>query len=96
MEGTGKIDFGSVVATPKVVKRIKSDVVFAIFIGICIGRYVNFDWGDTCLEDIALNDKAIVSGGRLFAVYKYSSNRSVWLITEADRSTTTILFPDEY
>lgn len=53
------------------------------------------DWGTVCPDDAAANDLALIEGGRLLSAYAISG-RKVWVITEADRSSTTVLFPDEY
>lgn len=58
--------------------------------------FKNGVWGDTCAEDAALNNEAVKSGNdRIFAVY-HADGRKIWIITEADRSRSTILFPFEY
>jgi hypothetical protein len=58
-------------------------------------RHLDGDWGDVCELDRETNDEALQSGGRLFSVYHADSTR-FWVITEADRSATTILLPEEY
>jgi len=59
-------------------------------------RHVRGDWGDLCVEDIAENEFALAHGLRLFSSYATSLGERIWLITEADRSVTTFLLPDEY
>lgn len=62
-------------------------------------RHVSGDWGDMCQSDKAQNDKAVKKGeGRIFSAYtlQESPKITVWVITECDRSYTTILLPDEY
>ncbi|MCW0161158.1 hypothetical protein OIV56_00300 [Burkholderia pseudomallei] len=54
------------------------------------------DWGDLCDEDRRRNDAAVNSGERLFSEYKVSPSLTLWIITEADRSATTVLLPSEY
>ena len=54
------------------------------------------DWGLLEDEDWALNDEALREGGRLFSAYGTSKGQRLWVITEADRSVTTILLPQEY
>ena len=59
------------------------------------------DLGELCDEDKALNDEALNDpdcGGRIFSAYVNSDNENwrIWIITESDRSATTVLFPDEY
>jgi len=54
------------------------------------------DWGDVGKEDWEANMAALVEDLRLFSVYKDEDRRTIWIITEADRRSTTILFPEEY
>ena len=61
-----------------------------------IWRHEHGDWGDVCEEDRQLNDEAADSDGRLLSEYRTSKGDRLWVITEADRSATTILRPDEY
>lgn len=58
-------------------------------------RHLDGDWGDVCETDRDANDEALQAGGRLFSVYHAGTTR-FWVITEADRSATTILLPEEY
>jgi hypothetical protein len=58
-------------------------------------RHAHGDWGDLEAEDRASNDRAVRFGGRIFSAYALPQGR-VWIITEADRSATTALLPDEY
>ena len=65
--------------------------------GELLRRHASGDWGDLCEEDRAENERALRVGSRLFSVYGQLSTESrLWVITEADRSVTTILRPDEY
>ncbi|MCX8967319.1 plasmid related protein [Erwinia psidii] len=59
-------------------------------------RHLNADWGDLCHDDIVLNHQALKEGGRLFSAYQVGSDLTIWIITEADRSATTLLLPSEY
>ena len=59
-------------------------------------RHADCDWGDCCLEDRNMNDDALDHGDRLLSVYHDRNGTKFWIITEADRSVTTILLPDEY
>jgi hypothetical protein len=54
------------------------------------------DWGVVDAEDKQANDEALKSGERLLSAYVIKSGERVWVITEADRSATTLLLPDEY
>lgn len=58
-------------------------------------RHVRGDWGDLDRTDKAANDAALVRGGLLLSAYDTTQGR-LWVITEADRSSTCILLPDEY
>ena len=60
-----------------------------------IRRHLNQDWGDVCEEDKQSNNQALINGGRLLSSYTLD-DETIWIITEADRSATTILLPSEY
>ena len=68
----------------------------------CLKKYCEKDWGDADEEDKKLTNAAINNGGRIMGVYKNVGSeatddvRDLWIITECDRSVTTILFPEEY
>lgn len=91
-------DLGQIVVTRKIYERIKKDPEFHDFVTLSLyGRYPKCDWGDTCEEDKRSNDEAVKNGKRILAVYKRKpTNETIWIITEWDRSVTTVLFPDEY
>jgi hypothetical protein len=59
-------------------------------------RHMLGDWGEMEPEDIAANDAALTSGGRLFSAYTSSSGQRFWIITEDDRTHTTVLLPEDY
>jgi hypothetical protein len=59
-------------------------------------RHLSGDWGDISEDDRNANARAIVDGDRLFSSYKVSDDLTLWIITEADRSATTLLLPDDY
>ena len=61
-----------------------------------VGRHLLGDWGDMCHEDKRANEDALKSGARIFSSYLLKSGEKVWVITEADRSATTVLLPSEY
>jgi len=58
-------------------------------------RHASGDWGEVCDEDKQANEQALINGDRLLSAYDVMGKR-IWIITEYDRSLTTILFPDEY
>ena len=59
-------------------------------------RHVCGDFGKLAEEDVALNHEAIKSGGRVFSCFEIGPDVKVYVITEADRSATTLLLPSEY
>ena len=59
-------------------------------------RHTHGDWGEVDPQDHATNDQATVLGGRVLSAYSLSDGTKIWIITEADRSVTTILLPEEY
>jgi len=63
---------------------------------VAINRHANGDWGDLCEEDTALNDASVKGEGRLMSRYQTDNGTAFWIITEWDRSVTTILLPLEY
>ena len=88
---------GTLVATKSIVDKMCEDNDFAHFINDSVNRYKAMDWGDTCDEDKEANSAAIKNDERILAVYKYpKTEEEIWIITEWDRSVTTILFPHEY
>lgn len=90
---------GQIVATDDVVKVILSNADFAKFVKTSLDRYMACDWGSMYRSDKKLNDAAVLNGNqRILAVYKTSRSKdwTIYIITECDRSLTTILFPYEY
>lgn len=63
---------------------------------MALKRHKGGDWGDLCAEDREANESALQDGGRLFSVYHDQNGTKFWIITEADRTITTVLMPDEY
>ena len=59
-------------------------------------RHLTGDWGELSAEDAAANDQAIKDGSRILSNYGLPTGERIWIITEADRSVTTVLFPSEY
>ncbi len=59
-------------------------------------RHLAGDWGDCDSEDAAANEDALLHGERLLSVYHTADNVRFWVITEADRSATTVLLPEDY
>ena len=61
-----------------------------------ITRHVQGDWGDLCEEDKQANQEALECGDRILSAYRLEDGTRIWVITEADRSVTTVLLPSEY
>ena len=88
-----KFDFGRVVATTTLANYCENKG-FSILPYLI--RHPNGDWGDVCKEDWKSNDEALKNGLRLLSEYKLPDDRRIWIITEWDRSATTLLFPEDY
>ena len=92
-----KFHTGKIFVSRQVNERIADDSNFSSFVLLSILKFKRCNWGDCCAEDKQANDTAIINGDRIFATYIYPmDNTKIWIITEADRSATTVLFPDEY
>lgn len=63
---------------------------------LCLNRHMHGEWGDLSEDDKEANELAIEFGDRILSSYKFPDGRVLWLITEADRSVTTILRPKDY
>ena len=92
---------GQIVATRGVFDLASQNPAFAQFIQQSLNRHVKRDWGNLDREDKQANNQALRRGGRLLSAYNDArfpqhGVATIWIITEADRSATTILFPDEY
>ena len=81
---------GHVVITPNALATLATEDVQA-----ALRRHQVGDWGEVCLEDHAENELSLKRDLRLLSVYR-SKGEKFWIITEADRSATTILMPEDY
>lgn len=61
-----------------------------------MARHATGDWGEVCPEDRQANEDAVRDGERLLSVYHDRKGTKFWIITEWDRSATTVLLPDDY
>ena len=94
---------GQVVATPSTLRLLQQTSTDAMAI---LMRHATGDWGDVCAEDAKENELSVTEGFRLMSVYALplgdqvatdgDGRERVWLITEADRSVTTLLLPRDY
>ncbi len=89
------MEYGQIVATRGIAEEIERSAVFVTEIAAAFRLYQQHDWGELCEEDRLQNDEAVQIGERVLAAYPITKG-TVWIITEWDRSVTTILFPSEY
>lgn len=83
---------GQIVATPGALEVLDQAAVNAVEL---LQRHQCGDWGNVPPEDAEENDHSVVNGNRILSSYPVGEDR-IWIITEADRSSTTLLLPDEY
>ena len=88
-----RFSLGQLVATPGALEALQaagqSPAEF-------LARHLRADWGEVDAEDKKANDEALVQGERLLSAYRTRKNERIWIITEADRSSTCVLLPEEY
>ena len=90
---TARFSLGQTVATPGALAALtESGQSPAEF----LHRHVSGDWGEVDAEDQKANEDALIHGERLLSAYRTSKGERIWVITEADRSSTCCLTPDEY
>ena len=92
---------GQILATPGALATLERLGVHPL--SLVLERHVLGDWGDLCDEDRELNTHSLANGMRIFSSYKLTgatgdstTTETVWIITESDRASTTILMPSEY
>jgi len=96
-----KFTLGQTVMTRSVSDLVSVSDKFSSFVMKCMFRHKACNWGDLDPEDIECNNLALEYGSRILSSYtipfsfEFDHNK-VWIITEADRSSTTILFPSDY
>jgi hypothetical protein len=88
-----KFPLGQIVATPGALESLERAGQTAAFF---LDKHAQGDWGEVCDEDKKLNDEALVNGERLLSAYRTLKNERLWIITEADRSSSCLLKPEEY
>lgn len=91
-----KFDPGQIVVTRSVHTLMHENAEFAVHVFASLNRHMDGDWGELCSEDKLTNDMALLDGERLFSAYTKEGLPPIWIVTEWDRSVTTVLFPDEY
>lgn len=90
---TKSFPLGQIAITPEALKAIRSTGKFAIDY---LARHARGDWGDLDPADWNANDAALIEGTRLLSAYNLTSGVVIWVISESDRSATTILLPMDY
>lgn len=98
-----KFPLGKVVYTRGINAILREQLGFNDFIQKSVHRHHTGDWSDCCKDDKVANDFALKHGARIFTVYYLSKKlkalvqiEKIWIITEADRSSTCVLLPSEY
>ncbi|VGO13410.1 hypothetical protein PDESU_01967 [Pontiella desulfatans] len=86
-------ELGQVVATPGALAALENNGQSA---SEFIHRHQSGDWGDLCEEDKQANQEALESGDRILSAYRLEDGTRIWIITEADRSSSCVLLPSEY
>ena len=90
---TARFNLGQVVATRG---ALDACLVAEVAPSELLARHVSGDWGDVPPEDARENEYSLRRGSRLLSSYALPGGRRVWVITEADRSSTCLLLPSEY
>jgi len=89
-----KFQLGAIVGTPGALEELaKSDTRNPLPL---LERHVSGDWGEVPPEDAKENEYSLEHGFRIISAYTLSTGVKVWIITEADRSSTCILLPEEH
>jgi len=94
-----QLELGQVVMTQGVAALIETDIAFAQHVLRSMQRYTKHDWGELDEEDIHMNNSALGPDvDRILAAYEMEGHPEyrLWILTERDRSVTTLLFPSEY
>ena len=86
-----RVPLGQTVATPAALAVLSQSKIVA-----ALRRHAAGDWGNATPDDWAENDAALRSDERLLSVYRSAKGVTFWVLTEADRSATTVLLPDDY
>ncbi len=93
MKRSALFPLGQIAATPGALDMMSARHIDHLALLV---RHVSGDWGDLDVEDRASNDRAISQRTRILSSYDFGPGVRIWIITEGDRSVTTILLPEEY
>ena len=88
-----KFELGKIVQTPGALEALERSGQDASFF---LEKHAGGDWGDVAADDQAENERALLAGGRLVSLFMTLRGDVILIITEPDRSITTVLTPDEY
>jgi len=88
-----KFQPGTVVATPGAIEVLAESGQDA---GFFLDKHLSGDWGEVDAEDQKANNQALIDGSRLLSSYRTLKGVVIWVLTEADRSSTAILLPEDY
>jgi len=91
--GARLFTLGQTVATPGAIQALEKAGQLASHFLV---KHALGDWGDLCDEDKTANDEALADDLRILSAYRLEDGTKIWVITEADRSSTTVLLPEEY
>ena len=83
---------GKVVSTPNALEFVLKHHINILTL---LHRHQIGDWGELCEEDRESNEDALITDSRILSSYNFDQDK-IWIITEADRSLTTILLPSDY
>jgi hypothetical protein len=88
-----RFPLGQIVATPAALEELERCRANPVEY---LARHATGDWGELDAEDRAANERAVESEERILSAYTLTGAVNLWIITEADRSVTTILLPSDY
>lgn len=99
-DNTPQLPLGQLLITPgaqQALIAVEGEATYLNVLMQLLGKHATHDWGVVCREDSRTNDWAVTSGARVISAYLLQDNTTkLWVITEADRSVTTVLLPEEY
>ena len=84
-------ELGRLLITSNAIYKVTHDDLM-----IALARHIRGDWGELDPSDLKCNERALQFGGRLFSAYLSTDQVKFWIITECDRSATTVLLPEDY
>jgi len=88
-----RFPLGRIVATPAALEALEEAGENPAAL---LNRHISGDWGELDEHDLQENERSLATGCRLLSAYTLSNGTKLWIITEADRSATTLLLPSEY